>query len=46
MWHVSIRQCVLAIALTTTFGAASAQSQKIGAPPEAVNMQLLGVNDM
>ena len=41
-----VKPAILLSALFVLPGGASAQSQKIGAPPEASNMQLIGYNDL
>jgi hypothetical protein len=46
MRHALMWPSAIMIGLATTLGAACAQGQKVGAPPEAVNMKLLGMNDL
>jgi hypothetical protein len=41
-----VKSAILLSALFVPSGVASAQSQKIGAPPEASNMQLVGYSDL
>ena len=38
--------CVIAVAVAMMIAPAAAQSQKVGDPPEAKNMRLVGYNDL
>src|SRR5205085_11255131 len=46
MWEHLARGIMFAACLLAGSGSALAQSQTIGAPPEALNMRLVGANDL
>src|SRR6201988_414843 len=46
MWGSVTGGTIVAVCLLAGLGEASAQQQKIGAPPEALNMRLVGSNDL